>query len=40
MHVYNYFGAVVVKLFAAVGTVSEHVVPEWSEICARQYRLM
>ena len=39
MHVYNYFGAVVVKLFAAVGTVSKHV-PEWSEICARQYRLM
>ena len=38
MHLYDNIGAVVIELFAAAGTVSAHV-PEWSEICARQYRL-
>jgi hypothetical protein len=37
MQLYYNIGAVVVDLFAAAGTVSAHV-PEWSEICARQYR--
>ena len=39
MHLYDNIGAVVIELLAAAGTVSAQHVPEWSEICARQYRL-